>query len=218
MSAIPLADAPALRGPAKRTFAVRAALAALCLGAAVAVIVARAASAHHARSFRCRRTRTRSSCSTSRRASRPTRSRASAARSRRSRRAAAHLGLVVFSDQAYEAFPPGTPAADLAPFVRYFTLPQQKTPGFLPTFPDNPWQVDLHRRHEDLGRARSRAPDRARGRQARDGRARQRPRRRSRATCRGSPRFCSRIGATRCRCESSRSIRRPPTSRSSRAC
>jgi hypothetical protein len=47
--------------------------------------------------------------------------------------------LIVFSDQAYEALPPGTPAADLRPFVRYFVLPSQTTPGFQPTFPTNPW-------------------------------------------------------------------------------
>jgi hypothetical protein len=50
-----------------------------------------------------------------------------------------HVGLVVFSDEAYEALPPGTPAADLAPLVRYFTLPPQREPGFLPSFPTNPW-------------------------------------------------------------------------------
>jgi hypothetical protein len=49
------------------------------------------------------------------------------------------VGLVVFSDDAYEALPPGTPAADLAPLVRYFTLPPQRVPGFLPSFPTNPW-------------------------------------------------------------------------------
>ena len=48
-------------------------------------------------------------------------------------------GLVVFSDQAYEALPPGSPAADLAPLVRYFVLPKQATPGFAPTYPANPW-------------------------------------------------------------------------------
>ena len=56
-------------------------------------------------------------------------------------RSGSRLGLVVFSDQAYEAFPPGTPAADLAPFVRYFTLPKQQAPGFAPSFPANPWQA-----------------------------------------------------------------------------
>ncbi len=49
-------------------------------------------------------------------------------------------GLVVFSDQAYEALPPGTPAADLAPLVRFFRVPPQKRAGFAPTFPHNPWQ------------------------------------------------------------------------------
>jgi hypothetical protein len=46
------------------------------------------------------------------------------------------VGLVVFSDDAYEALPPGTPAADLAPFVRYFTLAQPNEPGL---YPLNPW-------------------------------------------------------------------------------
>jgi hypothetical protein len=49
------------------------------------------------------------------------------------------FGLVVFSDVAYEALPPGTPADELRPFVRYFTLPKQTQPGFLPEFPKNPW-------------------------------------------------------------------------------
>jgi hypothetical protein len=50
-------------------------------------------------------------------------------------------GLIVFSDQAYEALPPGTPAADLQPLVRYFTLPRQHAPGFQPQFPPNPWST-----------------------------------------------------------------------------
>ncbi len=41
-------------------------------------------------------------------------------------------GLVVFSGTAYQALPPGTPAAELKPLVRYFTLPPQKTPGLHP--------------------------------------------------------------------------------------
>jgi hypothetical protein len=49
-------------------------------------------------------------------------------------------GLVVFSDQAYEALPPGTGAADLAPIVRYFTLPSSHGPGVAQTFPPNPWE------------------------------------------------------------------------------
>jgi hypothetical protein len=48
-------------------------------------------------------------------------------------------GLVVFSDTAYEALPPGSPAAALRPMVRFFTLPPQTRPGIAPTFPVNPW-------------------------------------------------------------------------------
>jgi hypothetical protein len=47
-------------------------------------------------------------------------------------------GLVVFSDTAYEAIPPGTPSEALRPLLRYFTL-RPVTEGFLPTFPVNPW-------------------------------------------------------------------------------
>jgi hypothetical protein len=48
-------------------------------------------------------------------------------------------GLVVFSDTAYEAIPPGTPSEALRPLLRYFTLRPARTEGFLPTFPVNPW-------------------------------------------------------------------------------
>jgi hypothetical protein len=47
-------------------------------------------------------------------------------------------GLVVFSDVAYQALPPGTPSAALQPYARYFTLPPAQN-GFLPQFPLNPW-------------------------------------------------------------------------------
>jgi hypothetical protein len=48
-------------------------------------------------------------------------------------------GLVVFSDLAYEALPPGSPAAALAPLQRYFTLPAHSASGVAPNFPRNPW-------------------------------------------------------------------------------
>lgn len=48
-------------------------------------------------------------------------------------------GLVVFSDVAYQALPPGTPSAELLPFARYFKVPNQQTPGLAPAFPTNPW-------------------------------------------------------------------------------
>ncbi len=47
-------------------------------------------------------------------------------------------GLIVFSDVAYQALPPGTPSAALKPYARYFTLPPAQN-GFLPQFPANPW-------------------------------------------------------------------------------
>jgi hypothetical protein len=137
--AIPLADAPALRGSVRRTFAMRAALAALCLAAALAVIVV--ARHPHTRTIVPLPTHadTILVLDLSASISSDTFSRIGGTLDVLSK-SGAHLGLVVFSDQAYEAFPPGTPAADLTPFVRYFTLPKQRTPGFVPTFPDNPWQ------------------------------------------------------------------------------
>jgi hypothetical protein len=47
-------------------------------------------------------------------------------------------GLVVFSNTAYEALPPGTPASALQPLERYFTLPPTIT-GEQPTPANNPW-------------------------------------------------------------------------------
>jgi hypothetical protein len=49
------------------------------------------------------------------------------------------VGLVVFSGDAYEALPSGTPAADLAPLLRYFTIPRKSAPGIVPWYPINPW-------------------------------------------------------------------------------
>ena len=46
-------------------------------------------------------------------------------------------GLIVFSDTAYLALPPGTPAAELRAFARRFDLPEQ-TGGAL-TVPTSPW-------------------------------------------------------------------------------
>jgi hypothetical protein len=49
-----------------------------------------------------------------------------------------HYGLVVFSNTAYEALPPGTPASALQPLERYFTL-QPAITGEQPSYPINPW-------------------------------------------------------------------------------
>ena len=47
-------------------------------------------------------------------------------------------GLIVFSDQAYLALPPGTAAAELRPFARFFRVPR-RTGGGLPDTPRSPW-------------------------------------------------------------------------------
>ena len=49
------------------------------------------------------------------------------------------FGLVLFSDIAYQALPPGTPARELRPYRRYFELGEPPQPGFLPTPPTSPW-------------------------------------------------------------------------------
>ena len=64
-------------------------------------------------------------------------------------RSGGRYGLVVFSDQAYEALPPGTPASDLRPLVRYFTLPPAHG-GFAPDVPAEPVGEDVQRRDEGL--------------------------------------------------------------------
>ena len=48
-------------------------------------------------------------------------------------------GLVVFSGSAYEALPPGTPAEDLRPLVRFFVPSKPTSAGFAPSYPRNPW-------------------------------------------------------------------------------
>jgi hypothetical protein len=52
-------------------------------------------------------------------------------------------GLVLFSDTAYQALPPGTPAAELRPFRRFFAIPPQAAPGALPELPPSPWTASF---------------------------------------------------------------------------
>jgi hypothetical protein len=140
VNAIPLADAPALRTHARRTLVVRAGLALVCIGAAAAaVLVSRTPHTRtivplpaHAQTVLVLDLSASISADTF---SQIGGTLAALARSGN------RFGLVLFSEQAYEAMPPGTPAADLLPFVRYFTLPKQGAPGFAPTFPANPWQT-----------------------------------------------------------------------------
>ncbi|MFL5937654.1 MAG: vWA domain-containing protein [Gaiellaceae bacterium] len=137
MTSIPLADAAALRPAARRTLAIRIALAAT-LGA---LIVAGVLVSRHPHTQTIVVLPSDSSAivvlDVSASISSDTYSRIGATL-RSLARSGGRYGLVVFSDQAYEALPPGTPASDLAPLVRYFTLPPARG-GFAQTFPPNPW-------------------------------------------------------------------------------
>ena len=137
MTSIPLADAQSLRPAARRTLAIRVAVAASLAGLIVAMIVV----SRHSHTQTIVALPAHSSAivvlDVSASISADTYSRIGATLSSLAR-SGGRYGLVVFSDQAYEALPPGTPASDLQPLVRYFTLPPAHG-GFAPTFPPNPW-------------------------------------------------------------------------------
>jgi hypothetical protein len=48
-------------------------------------------------------------------------------------------GLILFSDTAYQALPPNTPARELTPLLRFFDVPKEASPGALPQAPRSPW-------------------------------------------------------------------------------
>jgi hypothetical protein len=50
------------------------------------------------------------------------------------------VGLVLFSDLAQEALPPGTKPAELLPYARYFPA---KAQAFGAPYPDNPWATNF---------------------------------------------------------------------------
>src|SRR5881275_3147051 len=137
MTSIPLADAAALRPAARRTLAIRIALAAALAGLILAAVLV----SRHPHTQTIVTLPAHSSAivvlDVSASISADTYSRIGGTLSSLAR-SGGRYGLVVFSDQAYQALPPGTPAADLAPLVRYFTLPPAHG-GFAQTFPPNPW-------------------------------------------------------------------------------
>src|SRR6266511_3268220 len=136
--AIPLADTAALAGAARRTAAIRLAAALGLVGlAAAAILLGRHPRTHEVR-FLPERSNGIVVLDLSASISSDTYSRIGQTlielASSRGR-----YGLVIFSDTAYEALPPGSPATALRPLIRFFTLPPQRVPGVAPTFPDNPW-------------------------------------------------------------------------------
>jgi len=48
-------------------------------------------------------------------------------------------GLILFSDTAYQALPPNTPARELRPLQRFFAVKGAGSPGALPEAPRSPW-------------------------------------------------------------------------------
>jgi hypothetical protein len=122
----------------RTTFAVRAALAAVAVAAAVAFLLLSRTPSTHTIAGLPHDARTVLVLDVSASISSDTYSRIGGTLAALSR-SPARIGLVVFSDAAYEALPPGSPASDLRPLVRYFTLPTQTQAGFAPTFPPNPW-------------------------------------------------------------------------------
>ena len=138
MSTIPLADAGELAQAARLTLLIRAALAALVVGAFVAaVLVARNP---HSQTIvpLPRHADTIVVLDLSASIAADTYSRIAGTLS-----SLAHsherYGLVVFSGQAYEALPPGTPAEDLEPLVPFFITQKPNRPGLTATYPRNPW-------------------------------------------------------------------------------
>jgi hypothetical protein len=57
----------------------------------------------------------------------------------RLRRGGGRAGLVLFSDTAYQALPPGTPVSELAAFERFFVVARPSQPGLQPQPPRSPW-------------------------------------------------------------------------------
>jgi hypothetical protein len=48
-------------------------------------------------------------------------------------------GLILFSDTAYQALPPGTPVAELRGFEKFFVVGRPAQPGLQPQPPRSPW-------------------------------------------------------------------------------
>src|SRR3954452_16445194 len=57
----------------------------------------------------------------------------------RLRRGGGRAGLILFSDTAYQALPPGTPVRELASFERFFRVARRTEPGLQPQPPRSPW-------------------------------------------------------------------------------
>ena len=142
MNAIPLADAPALGPPARRTTVVRVGLAAIAIAAALAAFASARHPGTHTIVPLSSNGDTVVVVDLSASISTDTYAQIGATLSTLAQ-SGGRLGLVLFSDQAYEALPQGTPARDLLPLARLFVVPRQTHPGFAPAIPPNPWTASF---------------------------------------------------------------------------
>lgn len=135
-TAIPLADAHELDRSVRRTTLVRLLLAATVVGlVAACVLLAREAQARPSTYFTGRVSGIAVvDLSTS---IDPSRYRRLARVLRTLITTSQPVGLVIYSDTAYEALPPGTSGEVLRPMLRFFEAPLTARLGF--NFPDNPW-------------------------------------------------------------------------------
>jgi hypothetical protein len=136
---IPLADAAALRGPARRTVAVQLALAAAVVALlAGAVWLAGTERSTPSLPVAPARASTMVVLDVSASISEDAYSRIGSTLDTLAR-SAGPVGLVLFSDTAYEALPPGTNARELAPIARLFTVHPARLSGAAPVVTVNPW-------------------------------------------------------------------------------
>lgn len=136
-AAVPLGDAPSFAPAARRTRAVRLALAVLLAGT-LAAAAALAPDEEAPPSFVPPEASGVIALDVSASISRETYGRIESAL-RGLARSDGRYGLVVFSDTAYVALPPGTPARELDRFADIFAIPATSTGGIERRPPPNPW-------------------------------------------------------------------------------
>jgi hypothetical protein len=136
--AIALADAGALWPLARRTAIITGALAAAAVLAVLLALIVARRPVEAGRGFVPNDGETVIVLDVSASLSADTFSREGAALERLAR-STGRLALVTFSDSAYEALPLGTPARELLPVAKLFTLTTTPQTGAAPTLPINPW-------------------------------------------------------------------------------
>jgi hypothetical protein len=137
VSAVPLADAPALRRFAVRTRVLRLVLALLLVALVVVSVLAGRSPRAAATPFLPPGSTGLAVLDLSASINADTYSQIGATLDRLAS-SGGRYGLIVFSSDAYEALPPGTPARELRPIARFFRA-RSAGAGFAPEFPVNPW-------------------------------------------------------------------------------